>query len=141
MSSGFIRKSKAPIFIASIAWSGRRVPRDEQHRHARVELPKLAIRVEAGLVGQVDVEDDGIGPMLREQLEALRGGRGRDEPRLGLAKTRRKACRIEGSSSMIRSVGVAMPHSRRAAHRRLSLRERAPFLGAKGDDVPLPLFL
>ncbi len=54
---------------------GRPVPGDEDDRDLRVDLVDAAKRLQPGLAGQVDVEDDHVGPLPLDRLEPL--GRGR----------------------------------------------------------------
>jgi hypothetical protein len=56
---------------------------DEDHRDARVDLPNLLVDLQAGLVGQAQVEEDDVGRLGTHPLEPLGAGGGHLDPVLG----------------------------------------------------------
>ena len=58
------------------------VSRDDDHRQARIDLSDVDEGLQAGHVGQADVEDHGVGRLLADHVDPLLRARGGDDLQL-----------------------------------------------------------
>src|SRR5262249_34281262 len=86
---------------------------DEEHRHAWVETPQFLVRVQAGLIGKLDVEDHGVRTMVSDEFQPFACSRRGQELYFGLP---------EGTAKGVQDLGLVVnDEQRRHAHLSLLL--------------------